>query len=182
MPIPYNYRDICEMLMKASHAGRVNWLDEGDTLVVRLPEYNLNLWRGEDNAKRFVAFGLKTPGQKGLIDNWYVEDGDADFPALQSLWEAAKHNSRDVAQKLDQLRQLLQGEDRIGLDEADPITIEGIIPGWTIVGNWEVPENNVDNWEFGDDWIRGKNSGTVLWRQPIPNTARVSFEARLVEN
>jgi hypothetical protein len=181
MPIPSNYRDICEMLIKASDAGRVNWLEEGDTLVVRLPDYNLNLWSGEEEDRRFIAVGLKTPGQKGLIDNWYVDEGEEDFAALERLWGAARHNSHRVAQKLDELRKLLQGDDKIGLDDTEPMTTEGSIPGWTIVGNWEVPGNNLEDWEFGDDWIRGKNSGTVLWHQRLPNTWRIRFEARLVE-
>lgn len=105
------------MLIKASDAGRVNWLDEAGTLVVRLPDYNLNLWSGEENDTRFIAFGLKTPGQKGLIDNWYVEEGDEDFAVLQMLWAAARHNSHLIAGKLDELRKLLQGDDKIGLDE-----------------------------------------------------------------
>jgi hypothetical protein len=120
MPIPSNYRDICEMLINASDAGRVNWLEEGDTLVVRLPDYNLNLWSGEEEGRRFIALGLKTPGQKGLIDNWYVDEGDEDFAALQRLWGAARHNSHRVAQKLDELRRLLQSADKIGLDDTEP--------------------------------------------------------------
>ena len=62
------------------------------------------------------------------------------------------------------------------------MTIEGSVPGWKIVGNWEVQEKEIENWEFGLDWIRGKNSGTVLWQEHLPNTGRIRFEARLVED
>ena len=61
------------------------------------------------------------------------------------------------------------------------MTTKGGIPGWKIVGNWEVQEQEIGNWEFGVDWIHGKNSGTVLWQQRLPNTGRIGFEARLVE-
>jgi hypothetical protein len=166
------------MLIKASDAGRVNWLEEGDTLVVRLPEYNLNLWSGAEGGKTFIAFGLKAPGQKGLIDNWYVEEGEEDFAVLETLWRTARHSSHRVAQKLDELRKLLQGDDRIGLDDT---TTEGSIPGWTIVGNWEVPTENKGNWEFGGDWVRGNGAGTVLWREHLPNTGKIRFEACLLE-
>lgn len=69
----------------------------------------------------------------------------------------------------------------IDKESAPGMTAEGSIPGWTIVGNWEVQKKEIENWEFGGDWIRGKNSGTVLWQQHLPNTGRIRFEARLVE-
>jgi hypothetical protein len=69
----------------------------------------------------------------------------------------------------------------IGKESAPGMTTEGSIPGWTIVGNWEVPKTNIENWEFGSDCIRGKNSGTVLWQEHLPNTGKIRFEARLVE-
>jgi hypothetical protein len=70
----------------------------------------------------------------------------------------------------------------INKESAPGMTTKGSIPGWTIVGNWEVQENEIENWEFGDDWIRGKNFGTVLWQQRLPNTGRIGFEARVVED
>lgn len=170
------------MLIQASDAGRVNWLEEGDTLVVRLPEYNLNLWSGEEEGRRFIALGLKTPGQKGLIDNWYVDDGEEDFAALERLWGAARHNSHRVAQKLDELRRLLQGDGKIGLDDTEAMTARADIPGWTIVGSWEVREEQKTNWEMGADWIRGKDRGTVLWREHLPAVCKVRFDACLVQN
>lgn len=182
MPIPSNYRDICEMLIKASDAGRVNWLEEGDTFVVRLPEYNLNLWSGEEEGRSFIALGLKTPGLKGLIDSWYVDEGEEDFGVLQRLLGAASHNSHRVAQKLDELRKLLKGDGKIGLDDTEPMSTQGSLPGWTIVGNWQVREEQIANWEHGPDWIRGKHRGTVLWREPLPFTCTVRFEACLLQN
>jgi hypothetical protein len=170
------------MLIKASEAGRVNWLEEGDALVVRLPDYNFNLWSGVEEDKRFIAVGLQTPGQKGLIDNWYVDEVEEDFEALQRLLGAARHNSHRVAQKLDELRKLLQGDGKIGLDDTETVTTEASIPGWTTVGNWDVPKTNIENWELGSDWVRGKNAGTVLWQQRLPDIGRIRFEACLLEN
>lgn len=182
MPIPSNYRDICEMLIKASDAGRVNWLEEGDTHVVRLPDYNLNLWSGEEEGRSFIALGLKTPGQKGLIDSWYVDEAEEDFEVLHRLLGAARHSSSRVAQKLDELRKLLQGDGKIGLDDTEAVTAEGGIPGWTTVGNWEVREEQIANWEHGSDRIRGKHRGTALWREHLPSTCTVKFEACLLQN
>jgi hypothetical protein len=119
MPIPDNYRDICEMLLEASNALRVNWVEEGGFFVVRFPQFDLNIWSGvdRDSEKQFVALGLKEPGGRGLLDNWYVEEGDRDFEALQALYASAKRQSHQVAEKLEELRRVLRGKGKVGLDD-----------------------------------------------------------------
>ena len=101
MPIPDNYREVCEMLLEATNAGRVNWVEEGGSFVVRLPKYNLDIWSGTDECdeKQFVALGIKDPSGRGYLDNWYVEEGDLDFQILKTLYESAKRHARRVPQK-----------------------------------------------------------------------------------
>jgi len=54
-------------------------------------------------------------------------------------------------------------------------------PGWKVVGNWEIQEKETTNWELGPDSIRGKDSGTALWKAPLPKACRIGFEARITE-
>ncbi len=119
MPIPIDYKDICEMLLVATSEGRVNWTSEGATLRVHLPEYNFEIWSGtdEDSGKEFIAVGLRKPGERRLIDNWYLEEGDEDFNMLESLFQEARSQGRGVREKLDMLRKRLESGSKIGLDE-----------------------------------------------------------------
>jgi hypothetical protein len=61
MPIPDDYKDICAMLLEATKQGRVNWLEGGSSFIVRLPEFDFEIWSGIDelDEKRFVAIGLR---------------------------------------------------------------------------------------------------------------------------
>jgi hypothetical protein len=52
--------------------------------------------------------------------------------------------------------------------------------GWLIIGNWEAQEEEIENWEFEGDLVRGLNTGTLLWQQHLPSKGRIRFEARLV--
>jgi hypothetical protein len=119
MPIPDNYRDICEKLLEVSEAGRVNWLEEGATYTVRFPKFNLDIWSGLDmeSDKQFVALGLKDPSGGGLLDNWYVDEDDRDFEGLRALYASARRHSSRVRENLEELRRLLGSKDRIGLDD-----------------------------------------------------------------
>jgi len=119
MPIPSEYRDICDMLLKATNAGRVNWITkEGDFKVI-LPEYTFIIWSGtdEESNKEFVAVSLKLPGDRKSIDNWYVEEGDVDFEKLTELVGKARRYAHRVPEKLDSFRKLLKGLAKIGLEE-----------------------------------------------------------------
>jgi hypothetical protein len=114
MPIPDNYRDICQMLLEASNAGRVNWVEDGANFIVRLPQFNVHLWAGVEDEKRFVAFGLKDPGTKGYLDNWWLEEGDQDFETLQKLYASAKRSANRLPDKLEELRALLKSNNKVG--------------------------------------------------------------------
>ena len=52
-------------------------------------------------------------------------------------------------------------------------------PGWKVDGKWEIREVESSNWETGPDCIRGKESGTALWNEPLPKACRIEFEARI---
>jgi len=116
MPIPNDYLDICEMLIAATNEGRVNWTEVGFTFVVRLPEYRFEIWSGKDeeDEKSFVAVGLKGPGDRGFLDNWYVEEGDKDYDMLFTLFSEARRKARRLPEKLDSLRKLLKSGSTIG--------------------------------------------------------------------
>jgi hypothetical protein len=56
------------------------------------------------------------------------------------------------------------------------------LPGWKIIDNWEVREEQVADWELGPDWIRGNQRGTALWREHLPAMCEVRVEACLLQN
>jgi hypothetical protein len=56
------------------------------------------------------------------------------------------------------------------------------LPGWKIIDNWEVREEQVGDWELGPDWVRGNQKGTVLWREHLPAVCEVRFEACLLQS
>jgi hypothetical protein len=118
MPIPNDYRDICEMLLDATNEGRVNWIEKSSkTFVVRLPEYIFEIWSGTDelDEKIFVAVGLRDYfSESGFLDNWYVEEGDNDFDILLALFSEARRKARRLPEKLDSLRKLLKSDSTIG--------------------------------------------------------------------
>src|SRR5262249_9795725 len=101
MPIPDDYRDICQMLLEATRARRVKWIEKGGTIAVQLPDFDVEIWSGSDERtdREFVAVSLKE-SQK-LLDNWYVEEGDEDFAALHDLWDTARRQARGVPKKLE---------------------------------------------------------------------------------
>lgn len=122
MPIPDEYRDICEMLIAGTKEGRVMWtISSGSTISVVLPQFILEIWSGtdENDEKAFVAIGLRTPDKRGLLDNWYVEEGDADFDMMKFLYDTARRHARKIPQKLDTLREILQSGQKIGIDDKD---------------------------------------------------------------
>jgi hypothetical protein len=115
MPIPNDYLDICEMLLDATMKGRVNWTEEGLFFAVRLPEYRFEIWSGTDEENRpFVAAGLRGPTDRGLLDNWYVEEGDKDYNMMFRLISEARRKARRLPEKLDSLRKLLKSGSIIG--------------------------------------------------------------------
>jgi hypothetical protein len=116
MPIPNDYREICEMLLTATHEKRVTWTEERGTIAVQLPQFNLEIWSGSDDQtqKEFVGLGLRDPKDKQLVDNWYVEEGDEDFDALLELWRSARRQARGVPDKLEQVRQFLRHGGEVG--------------------------------------------------------------------
>ncbi|MEW6348558.1 MAG: hypothetical protein AB1646_05815 [Thermodesulfobacteriota bacterium] len=116
MPIADEYRDICEMLLKATEEGRVSWTEEATaTFAVRLPELRFEIWAGKEELE-FVAVGIRDAEGSKSIDNWYLEEGDPDFKFLKTLWSEAKRHARRIPQALERLRSLLRTGDRIGLD------------------------------------------------------------------
>ncbi len=106
MPIPEDYRDICQMLIEATQAKRVKWTaKKGGFVGVQLPDFRFELWNGFDQESNteFVGVGLKDV--KGILfDNWYVEEGDQDFDLLRGLWGSASRQAAGVADKLEVLR------------------------------------------------------------------------------
>src|SRR5262245_57905222 len=106
MPIPDDYRDICGMLVQATKAGRVKWIEaRPDTFVVRLPEYNLEIWSGTDEYnKTFIAMGLKDTSDRRLSDNWYIEENDMDYAFIEELYTTARRTARRIPDKLADLR------------------------------------------------------------------------------
>jgi len=122
MPVPYEYKDICNMLLDATKQGRVNWFERGGSFVVRLPEFDFEIWSGTDegNEMRFVAVGLKDPKGRGLLDDWFIEEGSREFEEVSELCDAARRYAHRVSQKLEQMRGLLQSGRRIGMDTSAP--------------------------------------------------------------
>lgn len=122
MPIPEDYREICQMLLEATQARRVKWTEKGGTIAVQLPDFNVEVWSGSDERteREFVAVGLKDPKDQKLLDNWYVEEGDEDFAALRDLWSSARRQARGVPKKLEALRELLRRGGEVGEDDAVP--------------------------------------------------------------
>jgi hypothetical protein len=115
MPIPEDYRDICEMLLDATRRNRVKWIEKGGSIAVQFAGLNLEIWSGNDelSERAFVAVGLKD-SKSNLIDNWYVEEGDDGFAELHELWSSARRRARDVPKKLEALRKLLRSGGEIG--------------------------------------------------------------------
>lgn len=124
MPIPNEYLDICKMLLEATVHKRVNWVEKAGSFIVRLPEFNLELWSGTDelSERQFVAMGLKDPKSKGLIDNWYLDENDVDFKTVDALCDAARRQARRIPDKLKALRDLLASDEKVGLDDDDPFS------------------------------------------------------------
>jgi hypothetical protein len=108
------------MLLEATRTRRVKWIEKGGTVVVQLPDFDVEIWSGSDERtdREFVAIGLKE-SQK-LLDNWYVEEGDEDFAALRDLWDIARRQARGVPEKLEALRQLLRRGGQLGKDDDTP--------------------------------------------------------------
>lgn len=118
MSIPNEYLDICEMLIEATNDGRVNWIEKSGTFVVRLPDYYFEIWSGSDDQnEEFVAIGLKDPSERGLLDNWYLNEGDPHFDKLQTLWRAARRHAYRLPEKLEALRRLLRSGEKVGLED-----------------------------------------------------------------
>ncbi len=120
MPIPSEYREICEMLVTATKDGRIAWIEKDGFFIVRLPDYSLEMWSGTDeNETAFVAIGLRDPKERRFFDNWFVADGDADFDMMQALASTVRRQTGQIPQKLDSLRRQLMNGGKIGLDEDD---------------------------------------------------------------
>lgn len=117
MPIPDEYQEICQLLEEATQEGRVRWIDkQGTTVTVRLPEFNVEIWSGEDedSQKGFVAVGLRNHSSQKLMDNWYIEEGDNQYEFLYRLWQSARRHAMGIPGKLDSLRNLLKKGGQIG--------------------------------------------------------------------
>lgn len=116
MPIPNDYREICEMLMVATHDQSLKWSDKRGTIAVRAHDFDFEIWSGSDDLtlKEFVAVGLRDPSDNELIDSFFVEEGDTDFPRLSELFRAARQQARGVNKKLEALRDLLKQSGKIG--------------------------------------------------------------------
>jgi hypothetical protein len=121
MTIPSDYRDICKMLLDATNDDRVSWKIKGTTLTVLLPEFNLEIWSGTDEAdeNEFVAIGLRDPLSRKFFDNWHIEEGDDDFKMMAELFSAARRRAHRIPEKLEAFRTLLRTEQRIGKDEGE---------------------------------------------------------------
>ena len=120
MPIPEDYKDICQMLLEATNAKRVKWAEKGAAITVQFPEFSIEIWSGTDDRseRSFVGMALKDPKGQKLVDNWYVEEGDKDYAVLLTLWGSARRQARGVPEKLETLRQLLREGGDIGKDDA----------------------------------------------------------------
>jgi hypothetical protein len=118
MSIPKEYDEICNMLLDATKQGRVNWFERGGSFVVRLPDFDFEIWSGtsEPGDTRFVAIGLKDSKGRVLLDDWFVDQGRPEFTRLDELCAAARRHAYRVSQKLEQMRSLLIGGGQIGLE------------------------------------------------------------------
>jgi hypothetical protein len=112
------------------------------------------------------------------------------YLAHPDVKKAAIHTTGSVLAEMAQVEQscapvasteVTPGVQTIVQPRATPPSSEAL-PGWRIIGSWEVREQQVADWELGPDWIRGSRRGTVLWREHLPALCEVGFEACLLEN
>jgi hypothetical protein len=117
MPIPKEYREVCEMLLNATEDDRVIWVAEGGNVAVHLPDFSLVMWAGTDDQsnKGFVGMGLRAAKEsREQIDNWYIEEGEEEFTLMTRLYGSARRYTGGVAQNLTVLRDLLNSGKRVG--------------------------------------------------------------------
>jgi hypothetical protein len=117
MPIPNTYKEIIEMLDAATQGGRVRWKKSntaGTTVSVSVPPSLFEIWAGIDdqNDRAFVAFGIREG--RSLVDNWFIEEGDAEYKLMSELYQSAKRQAFGVTEKLQGLKDLLGKQGPVG--------------------------------------------------------------------
>ena len=170
MPIPKEYRDICEMLSKATADKRVTWIVDGTTYALHLPDFSFELWGGTDEqSNEFVAVGLREPESRTTVDNWFVEESDQDFPMMRDLYASVRRQTGNVSQKLQALRELLKTGQNIGT--ADLLTIESAQYGaqgkWSEVADIlrrRIAAGRIDNFRVNNESMGG---------DPLPGVVKV---------
>lgn len=116
MPIPADYQDIVNQLVKKTEHGAVYWRQDKFGIRVGFESSQFSLWAGDDEhtGEPFVAFALQD--QDGsTIDSWYVEEHEGqDYSVMYQLFTAAKRHAAGVPEKLRALRAKLAEADKIG--------------------------------------------------------------------
>ena len=119
MPIPNDYRDIVDMLLKKTDEGNVYWNNEKFDISVSIDGSRFGMWAGNDEntEEPFVSFGLQD--SKGVtLDSWFVEENEgSDYTLMLRFYQAAKRHAAGVPNKLEQLRRSIASSERIGASE-----------------------------------------------------------------
>jgi len=179
MPIPKEYRDICEMLISASEECRVNWVEKaGRAFSVYLPEFIFDIWSGTDeDDETFVAIGIRNPNETSFIDSFHLVEGDKDFAILYELWKSVRRQTPKVSQKLEAFREILKAGQQVGTSTEEILIIvsarygaKGHMLDVTDVLRSKIISGRIKNFQvtnenFGKDPIQG-----------VPKTLEVNYE------
>ncbi|MBN2319304.1 MAG: hypothetical protein JXR49_09520 [Acidobacteria bacterium] len=125
MPIPKEYREICEMLLQATKDRRVNWFTQGSINAVFFQDFRLELWAGTDEAgNKFIAMGIRDPKSKNLADDWYVEEKEEEFDLMRNLYDSVRRQTGKVEQRIEELKDSLKAGKSVGISAQDLLIIE----------------------------------------------------------
>lgn len=120
MPIPKDYLELMESLRQRTDDGKVRWTVDGASVDVTLGGERLSLWAGTDEQTEegFVSFGLKDQKRGGdLLDSWYLDAGDRDYDALNTLYLSAKRHALGIPDRLKKIQEAISKEGVIGDEE-----------------------------------------------------------------
>ena len=80
--------------------GRVEWTEASGSFHVQFPSFRLQIWGGCDETTNtgFVAVALRDNNSE-IVDDWVLEEDDAEFEVLQELLGSAKRRARNVYER-----------------------------------------------------------------------------------
>ncbi len=111
MPIPDDYRDLVTGLITKTEAGKLSWFPDESQFAVVVDGTKILLWGGIDERSEepFIAFGLSSHDARfnrlaaKMIDSWFVDESDADYGEVYSLFKSAQRHANGIPSLIKKL-------------------------------------------------------------------------------